>query len=104
MDRQQYEGRRLPDRAYWRKNSLATLGEARNQRGLGVMAIHVRNLKDANGDQSEKGADPFVGLKIDGDNVVGIVYGPPYKNSTYVYEHIADNIEDWVKAAIKARK
>lgn len=74
------------------------------KKGLGVMAIHVHNLKDAAGDQSEKGADPFAGLKVDGESVVGTVYDPPYKTSTYVYEHIGDNIEDWVKAAIKVRK
>lgn len=74
------------------------------QKGLGVMAIHVHNLKDANGEQSEKGSDPFAGLKVDGESVVGTVYDPPYKTSTYVYEYIVDNIEDWVKTAIKARK
>lgn len=74
------------------------------QKGLGVMAIYVHNLKDANGDQSDKGADPFAGLKVDGESVVGIAYDPPYKTSTYVYKHIADNIEDWIKTAIKARE
>ncbi|MBN9074903.1 MAG: TIR domain-containing protein [Rhizobiales bacterium] len=74
------------------------------EEGLGVMAVYVHNLKDVSGEQSEKGSDPFVGLKVDGESVVGTVYDPPYKTSTYVYEHIADNIEDWVEAAIKARK
>jgi hypothetical protein len=74
------------------------------EEGLGVMAVYVHNLKDVSGEQSEKGSDPFVGLKVNGENVVGTVYDPPYKTSTYVYEHIADNIEDWVEAAIKARK
>ncbi|MBC9209827.1 TIR domain-containing protein [Roseomonas aerophila] len=74
------------------------------EKGLGVMAIHIHNLKDAAGEQSEKGSNPFAGLKVDGHDVVGTVYDPPYKTSTFVYEHITENIEDWVKAAIKARK
>lgn len=73
------------------------------EKGLGVMAIYVHNLKDANGDQSDKGSDPFTGLKVDGESVVGTVYDPPYMTSTNVYQYISDNIEDWVKAAIKAR-
>lgn len=72
-------------------------------KGLGVMAVHVHNLKDANESQSEKGLDPFAGLKVDGESVIGTVYDPPYKISTNVYGYITDNIEEWVKAAIKAR-
>ena len=71
--------------------------------GLGVLAIHIHNLKDKDGKQSSKGSDPFVGRKVDGDSVTGKVYDPPYSTSTYVYDHISSNIEDWVKAAIKAR-
>lgn len=74
------------------------------EKSLGIMAVHVHNLKDASGEQSEKGADPFLGLKVNGESVVGTVYDPPYMTSKYVYEHIADNVEEWVKAAIKARK
>lgn len=73
-------------------------------KGLGVMAIYVHSLKDANGEQSEKGSDPFVGLKFDGESMIGTIYDPPYKTSTYVYEYISDNIEEWVKSAIEARK
>lgn len=71
--------------------------------GLGVLAIHVHNLKDSGGNQAKKGSNPFTGLTVDGKAVTGSVYDPPYTTSTYVYDHIASNIEAWVSDAIKAR-
>ncbi len=71
--------------------------------GLGVLAIHIHNLKDSDGNQSKKGGDPFAGLSVDGKAVAGKVYDPPYSTSTYVYDHIKANIETWVAEAIKAR-
>lgn len=72
--------------------------------GLGVCAIYIHNLKDNDGNQTDKGSDPFAGLTVDGVKVVGEVYNPPYTKSTYVYDHIKENIESWVTAAVKARK
>ncbi|MEN7538697.1 TIR domain-containing protein [Aurantiacibacter flavus] len=72
-------------------------------KGIGVLGIHVHNLKDKDGNQSAKGADPFGGLTVDGESIVAKVYDPPYKISTNVYEHIASNIGAWVDAAIEAR-
>lgn len=71
--------------------------------GLGILAIHIHNLKDSSSNQAKKGADPFTGLTVDGEAVKGTVYDPPYSTSTYVYDHIKDNIEEWVSNAIKAR-
>lgn len=71
--------------------------------GLGVLAVHIHNLKDSDGKQSTKGKDPFAGLTVDGKPVIGKVYDPPYTTSTNVYDHIKSNIETWVNAAIKAR-
>lgn len=71
--------------------------------GLGVLAIHIHNLKDSNGKQSSKGSDPFAGLTVDGKAISGKVYDPPYLTSTYVYDHIKANIEAWVSEAVKAR-
>jgi hypothetical protein len=42
-------------------------------------------------------------LTVDGKAVTGKVYDPPYSISKNVYNHISENIEDWVKAAVKAR-
>lgn len=72
--------------------------------GLGVLAIHIHNLKDSSENQAKKGSDPFTGLTVDGEAVSGKVYDPPYSTSTYVYDHIKANIEDWVDAAVNARK
>jgi len=72
--------------------------------GLGVLAIYIHNLKDADGKQSPKGSDPFIGLNIDGVEIKAKVYDPPYTTSTYVYDHIKNNIETWIDNAVKARK
>lgn len=71
--------------------------------GLGVLAIHIHNLKDSGGEKSSKGSNPFTGLTVDGKAVVGKVYDPPYTTSTYVYDYIKDNISTWVSDAIEAR-
>lgn len=73
------------------------------QDGLGVLAIHIHNLKNSDGEQSVKGSNPFSGLTVDGASVSGIVYDPPYTTSTNVYSYIRDNIESWVSTATKAR-
>lgn len=72
--------------------------------GLGVLAIHIHNLKDASGEKTTKGSNPFTGLTVDGVAVSGKVYDPPYSTSKNVYDHISSNIETWVSDAIKARK
>lgn len=72
--------------------------------GLGVMAIRIHNLADSSGKQAGIGGDPFAGLTVDGVPVKGKIHNPPFLTSTYVYNNIAENIEDWVKAAIDARK
>lgn len=72
--------------------------------GLGVLAIHIHNLKDADGEQTTKGSNPFTGVTVDGVAVSGKVYDPPYTTSKDVYDHIASNIEAWVSDAVKARK
>lgn len=74
------------------------------EKGLGVLAIYVHNLKDSDQKQCTKGSDPFAGLTVNGEQVVGEVYDPPYSTSTNVYDHIKNNIDGWVKAAIDARK
>lgn len=72
--------------------------------GKGVVGVRIHGLKDANGNQSKIGGDPFAGLTVDGKAVQAVVHDTPYSTSTYVYDHIKENLEDWVDAAIKARK
>lgn len=44
-------------------------------------------------------------MKRDDRKLSGIVkaYDPPYTMSTYVYDHIKDNIEEWVEEAVSIR-
>lgn len=71
----------------------------------GVVGIYIHNLRDSNGDQSTKGANPFYSIIVEGKRLSNIVkaYDPPYKRSTNVYAHIKDNISDWVEEAIRIR-
>ena len=72
--------------------------------GLGVLAVHIHNLKNSDSEQSKKGTDPFAGLKVDGTEISGKVYDPPFVTSTYVYDHIKENISTWIGDAVKARE
>lgn len=72
--------------------------------GKGVVGVRIHGLKDANQEQAKIGGDPFAGLTVDGETVVAKIHDTPFSTSTYVYDHIKENIDDWVAAAIKARK
>jgi len=76
------------------------------QEGRGVMGIYVHNLKDSNGNQANKGRNPFEDFKIGDKTMSSIVkcYDPPYSTSTYVYDHIKENIEEWIEKAIEIRE
>lgn len=73
--------------------------------GRGIFGIHIHNLKDSQGNQSEKGRNPFEDYDIGDKNMSSIVkcYNPPYLTSKYVYEHIEENIVDWIEEAIEIR-
>jgi len=75
--------------------------------GKGLVGIHIHNLKDVNGNQSLKGGNPFNGFTI-GENKISMasvvkLYDPPFTTSTYVYDHIKENIAAWVDEAIAIR-
>lgn len=71
----------------------------------GVFGIYIHNLKDKNEDQSSKGRNPFNDITYNGEQLSTIVkaYDPPYSTSTYVYDHIKENLLDWVEEAIEIR-
>lgn len=73
--------------------------------GKGLLGIYIHNLKDKDGNQSSKGKNPFDDFTIGGEKLSKIVkaYDPPYSTSTYVYDHIKENLEDWVEEAISIR-
>jgi hypothetical protein len=79
--------------------------EASWNAGKGVVGICIHNLEDSNGNQSHKGRNPFDDFTIGEKKLSFIVklYDPPYKTSSYVYNHIKENIADWVEKAIQIR-
>ena len=72
----------------------------------GVVGIYIHNLKDRNGDQARKGANPFHHISVNKRRLSNIVraYDPPYKRSKRVYSHIAENLAAWVEEAIWIRQ
>jgi len=73
--------------------------------GRGIFGIYVHNLKDSNGNQSSQGNNPFDEFSVNGKKLSSIVkcYNPPFATSTYVYDHIKENLEDWIEKAIEIR-
>ncbi len=73
--------------------------------GKGLLGVYIRNLKDKDGKQSAKGANPFSSCKVGEKNMADIVkaYDPPYTTSKNVYDHIKNNLADWIEEAIEIR-
>ncbi len=67
----------------------------------GVLGIYIHKLKDLDGNQCRKGANPFRALNLDG---IVRAYDPPRETSQGVYSYIKNNIEGWVETAIDIRK
>ena len=71
----------------------------------GVLGIYIHNLKDSAGNQSTKGNNPFDDITAGKSKLSSIVkaYAPPFSTSTYVYDHIKENLADWIEKAIEIR-
>jgi hypothetical protein len=71
----------------------------------GVVGVHIHNLKNLSGEQAIKGSDPLNSLDVSGTTLSSIAktYDPPYLTSTYVYDYIKENLENWVEEAIAIR-
>jgi hypothetical protein len=74
--------------------------------GKGVVGIYVHNLKDAKGQRSAKGRNPFKEFSLGSRSLASVVkaYDPPYSGSTNVYDYIRSNMGEWVEEAIAIRK
>lgn len=76
--------------------------------GRGLLGIHIHNLKNHNGSQTSKGANPFAGIAIDG--VRGALaesvrtYDPPYLASAEVNAYIRAGLAGWIERAIASRR
>lgn len=76
------------------------------KKGMGVLVVYIHNLKDSAGDQTTKGKNPLDYIKL-GDaklSTIAKAYDPPYLTSTNVYNHIKENLAEWVEEAIRIRK
>ncbi len=73
----------------------------------GVLGIYIHNLKNLNGEKSNKGRNPFEDFTMERDKekLSSIVkaYNPPYTDSKSVYNYISENLSDWIEEAIKIR-
>jgi len=75
------------------------------KKGMGLLGIHIHNITNSSDEQSSKGANPFSVFNIEGTPLSSIVktYDPPFLTSSYVYNHIAENIADWIDEAVAIR-
>ena len=71
----------------------------------GLVGIRIHNLLNASSKSDNAGANPFATWKVGEKPMTDFVslYNPPGADSKQVYKSIADNIDAWVEAAIKAR-
>lgn len=74
--------------------------------GKGVMGVYIHGLKNSDGNQGTKGSDPFSQFTVDGEQMTKYAkaYDTPFSSSAYVYDHIKENLADWVEKAIELRK
>ena len=75
--------------------------------GKGVLGVHIHKLKNHEGKTAVKGTSPFdsithgpTGKKL---SAILKVYDPPGSASTDVYDHIKNNLDKWIEAAIDIR-
>jgi hypothetical protein len=82
------------------------ISEAWNEE-KGVVGVHIHNLKNLQGFQSSKGANPLNAVKFTGNgqmlSSVAKTYDPPYSDSKSVYAHIAANLAAWIDEAVEIR-
>jgi len=85
----------------WIKHEIRKAWDERR----GLVGIYIHNLKDKDGNQANKGRNPFEDFTVNEKSLSSIVkcYNPPYTTSTNVYNHIYENLEGWVEEAIEIR-
>lgn len=82
------------------------IAQAWNKR-MGVVGVHIHNLKNLEGVQSRKGANPFDWIthtptKWPLSNLAKC-YDPPFWDSKQVYGFIKENLPNWIEEAIAIR-
>ena len=69
----------------------------------GIVGIYIHKLKNENGNQTNKGPNPFYSVYTnDGERLSRYVacFDSDYQSSKFVYEDISDNIEDLIEYAL----
>lgn len=70
----------------------------------GIVGIYIHNLEDKDGNQTDKGSNPFYSIMTNnGERLSNYIecFDSEYKSSKFVYNDIADNIENLIENAIK---
>lgn len=71
--------------------------------GKGIVGVYIHGLKNADGEQTTQGANPFYSINNkDGHRLSNYVecYNPPHSSSTYIYDDIKENLSDYIERAI----
>jgi hypothetical protein len=68
--------------------------------GLGLLGVHVHHLKDARGEQSTKGPNPFESAGLVSGAADIPVFDPPESDSKLSYRYIVDNLPRWAEQAV----
>lgn len=75
--------------------------------GKGLLGIHIHQLKDLDGRQSQKGGNPFdyVTFTKSGEKLstVAPTHNPPHNDSKESYAYIKQNLANWIEDAIEIR-
>lgn len=89
--------------------------------GKGIVGIYIHGLKNSIGQQCSKGDNPLSNFCIDktfnyiakhiqpaDNNEINLskvckAHDTPYSSSEYVYDHIKNNIEEWIEEAVRIR-
>lgn len=75
--------------------------------GKGVVGVHIHGLKSSEGKTSAKGGNPFDHVTLSSGtkklSSIAKTYDPPGIDSTAIYKHIKENLENWIEEAIELR-
>lgn len=72
----------------------------------GIVGIYIHKLKDKDGNQTDKGANPFYSIYTNGNERLSkyvTCFDSLYLNSKNVYDDISNNIEQLIEDAISCK-
>jgi hypothetical protein len=72
----------------------------------GVVCVYIHGLKDVTGNQGVQGSNPLDYVTSSDGKLLSSMakaHDTPFLSSEYVYNHIKENIADWVEEAVTIR-